>query len=98
MAKQNPFQQVVFDLVGELKTAKERAQKSKAIPFGMEQVTKREAQGRAQTLTRADLDMMDETSYQELVQALGSKEILNIANRGANNAQAGSFSDQLGQM
>ncbi len=82
MPSRNPLQKVSMDLLQELTDLKAKAKKSKAVPFGMERVTKSEAQARLSTLTRADLEAMSLTDYQQLVKSVGADAIMEVLSRG----------------
>lgn len=91
MSRQNPFQHIASELADELKHSRSKANRSKVVPFGLEQVSRRDALNRVDTLTRADLETMPQEQYQELVKSIGQNAILEIAGRENPGTQSGSF-------
>lgn len=79
--RNNPFQHISTELTRELTHSKRRAMKTDTIPFGFESVPLREARTRLQSMTRADLEQLSDSQYQDLVRTMGTEAIVEILNR-----------------
>ena len=91
MTRQNPLQHISSELAKELKQSREKATRSKVVPFGMEQVDARTALSRLQTMTRADLEAMDRPQYQQLVESVGTDAIMDVIRREQQPQTGGGF-------
>jgi len=81
MPRTNPLQKISTDLAKELGQSRQKANRSKVVPFGMEQVDTRTAMERLKTMTRADLESMPVETYRSLVDSVGPQAIIQVINR-----------------
>lgn len=76
MPRRNPYDEVVQELKDELTRAGRQADKSRAVPFGQERLSARDARNRYGQMSRGEIEKLAPEQRKDMINLLGVEKVI----------------------